>query len=110
MLKPILTTFAMLHAACVFAATDVNRATLAELDAIPGISPALSQRIVSQRDRAPFASWPDLIARVHGIGSAAAARFSANGLTVNGKTFSGSSVLAAETSAAGPAPNSAKAD
>lgn len=109
MLKPLLTTFALLHAGCVFASTDANLATLAELDAVPGISAALSQRIIGQRDKGVFADWSDLIARVHGIGSAAAASFSANGLTVNGKTFSGSNVPAAETSAAEPSPGSTKA-
>lgn len=109
MLKPVLTSLALLHAACTFASTDANLATLAELDAIQGISPALSQRIVDQRDKAHFADWTDLIGRVYGIGSAAAARFSANGLTVNGRTFPGASVPAAETSAAEPPPGSIKA-
>lgn len=96
MLKQLLTTLALLHAACAFANVDANLATLAELDAIQGVGPALSQRIVGQRERSAFADWSDLIDRVHGIGNAAAAKFSANGLTVNGKLFPGISPEAGE--------------
>ncbi|MNV74015.1 Helix-hairpin-helix motif protein [compost metagenome] len=89
MLKRVLTISAVLYAACAFATVDANQATLEQLDAVKGISPALSQRMIDQRNRASFADWSDLIARVHGIGNAMAAKFSANGLTVNGKRFEG---------------------
>ena len=87
MWKKLLTICAMLWASCAFADVDANLATLAELDAVKGIGPALSQRILAQRDRAPFVDWADLMHRVHGIGNASAARFSAEGLNVNGKPF-----------------------
>jgi len=90
MLKKLLTITALLYAACAFAAVDANQASQAELDAIKGIGPALSQRIVSQRKKAAFVDWADLIDRVHGVGNTSAARFSAEGLTVNGKHFPGS--------------------
>ena len=48
---------------------DINRATVAELSALPGLGPALSQRIVDDRDegRGRFQSIDDLD-RVNGIG------------------------------------------
>ena len=100
MLKKILTMTALLYAACAFAAVDANQATQAELDAIKGIGPALSQRIVSQRKKAAFVDWADLIERVHGVGNTSAARFSAEGLTVNGKHFPGSATAPGSGAAA----------
>ena len=47
---------------------DPNLASAAELEALPGIGPALAQRIVDDREaRGPFASTAEL-ARVPGIG------------------------------------------
>lgn len=49
---------------------DVNRATAAELDELPGIGPVLAERIVAWReDTGPFASVDDLVS-VPGIGPA----------------------------------------
>ena len=48
-------------------AIDPNRADAAELASLPGIGPALAQRIVDERTRAPFKSPEDLL-RVSGIG------------------------------------------
>jgi len=48
---------------------DVNRATAAELEALPGVGPALAARIVAYRDaNGPYAS-PDDLERVSGIGA-----------------------------------------
>ena len=53
---------------------DLNRATLADLDRLPGIGPVLASRIVAHRDRhGPFRDPAELIA-VPGIGPALAAR------------------------------------
>jgi competence protein ComEA len=46
---------------------DINRASLAELQKLPGIGPKLSQRIVDERAKRPFQSIDEL-RRVPGIG------------------------------------------
>lgn len=49
---------------------DIDRATAAELDQLPGIGPALAARIVADRDTlGPFGSV-DALCRVRGIGPA----------------------------------------
>lgn len=77
----------LLHCGAALAAADVNHARVADLDGIKGIGPALSGRILAERARRPFRDWGDLIARVKGINAAAAARLSAEGLTVNGASY-----------------------
>jgi competence protein ComEA len=51
---------------------DLNRATAAELDALPGVGPVLAQRIIDHRDQGPFTSV-DQLDDVPGIGPARAA-------------------------------------
>jgi competence protein ComEA len=46
---------------------DINQATQAELQRLPGIGPKMSQRIIDERAKAPFKSVDDL-RRVTGIG------------------------------------------
>jgi competence protein ComEA len=56
-------------------AINVNTATAAELEALPGVGPALAGRIVAYRDaNGPFASPADLLS-VSGIGEKTLARF-----------------------------------
>lgn len=87
MLKKILMFVAMLYAAASFAAVDVNKASAAELDGIKGIGPAISEKILQERKKGNFKDWNDFIGRVSGVGETTAAKFSTEGLTVNGSTF-----------------------
>lgn len=68
-------------------ALDVNDATEAQLDGVKGLGPSSTARILQARESGPFAGWADFMARVKGIKSTTAARLSAQGLTVNGTTY-----------------------
>ena len=91
MLKKILAILMMLYAAAAFAAVDVNKANAAELDGVKGIGPSMSKRILDERRKGHFKSWDDFIDRVKGVGEASAAKLSAEGLTINGGAFKGTS-------------------
>lgn len=69
------------------AAPDVNQASQADLESLPGIGPGASGRILEERQKRPFKDWADLIGRVKGLGPASAARLSAAGLTVDGMAY-----------------------
>ena len=99
MLKKIFTALLALLAAAAFAAVDVNKASQAELEAIKGIGPALSQRLLDERKKSAFKDWPDVIERVKGIGSGNAAHFSSGGLTVGGAAYAGAPAAAAAPAA-----------
>lgn len=71
------------------AAVEVNQVTLPQLEVIKGIGPDLAEAILTERDKAPFASWDEFVRRVRGVGPTSAARLSAAGLTVNGQPFPG---------------------
>lgn len=108
MLKKILAIAVMLYAAVCFAAVDANKGTAAELDSIKGIGPSLSSKILDERKKSNFKDWSDFISRVKGMGEANAAKFSAEGLTVNGAAFKAATPVAAPAAsaakAAAPAP------
>ena len=103
MLKKILALAVMLYATVSFAAVDVNKATAAELDGIKGIGPGISTKIIDERKKGNFKDWNDFIERVKGVGDGNAAKFSAEGMTVNGAALSGAKPAA-------PAAPAAKAD
>ena len=65
------------------AATDINKASQAELESVKGIGPAMSAKIMDERKKSAFKNC------VSGVGPGNAARFSSNGLTVNGESFKG---------------------
>ncbi|MDI1238685.1 MAG: helix-hairpin-helix domain-containing protein [Polaromonas sp.] len=87
MFKKLLAFVATMYVAMAFAAVDVNTATTAELDSIKGIGPVKSALIMAERKKAPFKDWNDFVTRVKGVGTDSAAKFSADGLTVNGTSY-----------------------
>ena len=66
---------------------DANTATEAELDSVRGIGPPTTRRILAEREKMPFTGWADFMERVKGVRAATAARFAAQGFTVNGQIF-----------------------
>ena len=93
MIKRLLAALLAFFALSVFAA-DANNASQAELEAIKGIGPVIATKIVDERKNGAFKDWPDLIARVKGIGDKSAAKLSSAGLTVNGAAMSGAPAAA----------------
>ena len=88
MIKFIAATLLTLACGLSFAATEVNKAGQADLEAVKGIGPGMAARIIEARKTGPFADWADLQGRVKGVGNGNATKFSADGLTVNGTSFS----------------------
>ena len=91
-IKKLLGLVLALLASAAFANVDANDATVAQLDALSGVGPALSGRIVEARKSGPFKDWADLIERVGGVGEKSAVKLSKAGLTVNGQPFGGPSL------------------
>ena len=110
MIKKILAAMLALFAAVAFAAVDVNKATQAELEAVKGIGPVISGKILDERKKAPFKDWEDMVVRVKGVGEGNAAKFSAEGLTVNGAAFAGAPAKPATPVAKEVKPMAAAAD
>ena len=99
MIKKILAAMLALFAAVAFAAVDANKATQAELEGIKGIGPAISAKILEERKKGVFKDWQDMVDRVKGVGEGNAAKFSTEGLTVNGAAFAGAPAKAAAPAA-----------
>jgi competence protein ComEA len=66
---------------------DVNTATQAQLEQLRGIGVAMSEKLLSERAKQPFADWADLIARVPGVSARSAARLSEQGLRVGERAY-----------------------
>lgn len=94
MIKKLLAAMLAMLAVAAFAAVDVNKASASDLETVKGIGPAISGKILDERKKAPFKDWQDMIERVKGVGEGNAAKFSAEGLTVNGVTFKGAAPTA----------------
>ena len=94
MLKKLLMLLTLLYAAVSFAAVDVNQASAADLDSIKGIGPAISGKILDERKKGAFKDWNDFISRVNGMGEKNAAKFSAQGLNINGSAYNGAAAPA----------------
>ncbi len=110
LIKILLATVLALSASFAFAAVDVNKANQAELETIKGVGPAMSAKILEARKAGAFKDWPDLAERVKGIGSGNSAKFSRDGLTVNGAAYTATTTPAPAARAAnksGTAPKEA---
>jgi competence protein ComEA len=66
---------------------ELNEATQAQLESLPGIGPALAERLLAARQQAPFMDWDDLRRRVRGIGAASAGKLSDQGLRIAGRAW-----------------------
>jgi competence protein ComEA len=99
MIKKILAAMLALFAAVAFAAVDANKATQAELEGVKGIGPAIATKILDERKKGSFKDWADMVERVKGVGEGNAAKFSTEGLTVNGAAFAGAPAKAAAPAA-----------
>ncbi|OIQ69756.1 helix-hairpin-helix motif protein [mine drainage metagenome] len=85
--KCIALMFALYAVVGMAAALDINKASQAELDSIKGMGPVTSGKILDERKKTSFRDWNDFITRVKGVGEVKAAKFSAEGVTVNGAAF-----------------------
>lgn len=85
----------LLASGSVFAQVDVNKADQVALDGIKGIGPKTSRAILDERQsHGKFKDWEDFEKRVKGIGPASARKLSDGGLTVEGKSKSGTTIAA----------------
>jgi len=71
-------------------ALEINTATRAQLEQLPGLGVATTERILQARGERPFADWNDLAARVSGLRGKRAEQLDRQGLTVNGKALADS--------------------
>lgn len=95
MFRTFLTTV-LLGLSCLVAqaAVDANKASAKELEAVKGIGPALSAKIVKARADAPFRNWDDMMKRVSGVGPVKASRLSTQGFTVGGSAYAATDAVA----------------
>ena len=107
--KAILAAALALLTATAFATVDINKASQAELESIKGIGPSMSTKILAARKTGAFKDWADLQTRVKGVRAGNSAKFSADGLTVNGAAFSATAVADTSARPAKPAKAGAKA-
>lgn len=80
--------FALLLAACLplaVQALEINGASRADLEQLRGVGVTLADKMLKERDKAPFAGWEDLRARVKGLGARRVQEWQGQGVTVNGE-------------------------
>lgn len=99
MLKKILAVTALLFATASMAAVDANKGGAADFDALKGVGPAMSKRIIDARQQGEFKDWSDLMQRVKGMKEKTAAKLSGEGLTVNGQGFKSAATASAASTA-----------
>lgn len=78
---------AVLFTGLAWAQVDLNKATEIDLDGLNGVGPALTRELMTERQKAPFQDWTDVMQRVKGIGPKKAASLSAQGLRVQGQGY-----------------------
>ena len=66
---------------------ELNQASRAELESLPGLGVQRVERLLVERAKVPFSDWADLRQRVAGIGEATAKKLSTQGLRVNGQAY-----------------------
>jgi len=98
MLKKILAIITLCFSLTSYAAIEVNTATEAELDSINGIGPAMSGKILKERKNGDFKDWNQLMQRIKGIRAKNAAKFSMQGMTVNGQAFQNPTAISTSSS------------
>ncbi|KQR74481.1 competence protein ComE [Burkholderia sp. Leaf177] len=89
MLKKLLMLFLAfsLSIGAAFAATDVNTADQASLEAIKGLGPVKSKAIIDERTaNGPFKDADDLANRVKGLGTKSVGHLEEAGLTIGGSS------------------------
>ncbi|XHS80591.1 ComEA family DNA-binding protein [Burkholderiaceae bacterium UC74_6] len=66
------------------AEVEANTANQGQLESLPGVGPALAERLLKAR---PLSGWVDLQARVKGVSPATARQLSGDGLRVQGQPY-----------------------
>ena len=66
-------------------ALEINTATGAQLEQLPGLGVATVDRVLQARAQRPFADWDDLAERVAGLRGKRAEQLDRHGLTVDGR-------------------------
>ena len=64
-------------------ARDLNGASRADIESVSGVGVELADRLLSQRDQAPFTDWDDLRRRVKGLGKRNLRGFAEAGMRIN---------------------------
>jgi competence protein ComEA len=66
-------------------ALEINDASRADLEQLNGVGVTLADKMLKERERAPFAGWDDLRARVKGLSGKRVQKWQGQGVTVNGE-------------------------
>lgn len=77
----------VLLAGMAWAQVDLNQATEIELDGLKGLGPTMTREVMSERQKAPFRDWADVMQRVKGVGPKKAATLSEQGVRVQGQSY-----------------------
>lgn len=110
LVKLLVSTALALASAVAFAAVDVNKASQADLQTVKGIGPAMSTRILDARKSGSFKDWTDLQTRVKGVGTGNSAKFSSEGLTVDGAALTATAATAVAATPTRPTKTSKSAN